>query len=140
MKKFLLMTVLAFFSVIMVLSFGACNKQKEETEEADYPVVGLWHAHEEWLDEDPYGRYDGDYVTLDVYYEFFEDGTLRNRLSSTLNGRTLSDTGWVIFNGSWSVEKNVITLSSGRQFVIIDDEFNDIYPKPKMTLHFFKEE
>ena len=137
MKRYLFVLLSAILT-IMMLSFGACSKEQEE-EVPDYPVVGVWHAHEEWHEDDPYNRYDGDDLTLDVYFEFFADGTLRNRLSMTLNKIPISDTGWVIFNGSWSVEKNVITLSSGRQFVIIDDEFNDTYPKPKMILHFFKE-
>ena len=34
---------------------------------------------------------------------------------------------------------HVITLSIGKQFIIIDDEFNDIWPSPKLTLHFTKE-
>lgn len=136
MKKKLAFIVFAFMLAVVTLSVGACKEQDEDT---NYHVAGIWHAHAEWHVDNSY-NYGGDNFTLDVYYEFNEDSTLRNRLSMTLNTRPFSDTGWVIFNGSWEVNKNTITLSSGKQFVIIDDEFNDTYPNPKMILHFFKKD
>ena len=55
-----------------------------------------------------------------------------------LNNYQLSDSGWITLNLTWNVEGNVIKLSSGKQFVIADDCFNDIYPNPEMVLYFYK--
>ena len=133
--------VFSFIGTLLILLiasfFVACGDDVEETEN-NYPVVGIWHAQATWREDNPY-NYGGDICKLDIWFDFREDGTLKNKLILLVNGYTLSDTDWIIANLTWSVKDNVITLSNGKQFVIVDDEFNDIYPDPKMILHYKKE-
>lgn len=125
-----LMFVLIFLCTI-ALCFSGCNEKS-----SDYPVMGIWHAHNEVKKDNPY-NYGGDTVVYDFYFEFAENGVVKNRCIITLNSRPLSDTGWVIANRTWSVSKNVINLSNGRQFVVKDDEFDDVYNN--MVLRYYKE-
>ncbi len=57
-----------------------------------------------------------------------------------MNGIEWKDdfTDWVILNITWTVSGNVITLSSGKQYVIVDDQFDDMYTGNKI-LHYIKE-
>ena len=135
MKKATVAFLLALF---ICLGFVACQKPEPTEQIKNYPVAGIWHAQESWHEDNPY-NYGGDTYTIDVYFDFLEDGTLRNRSTLTLNGRLLSDSDWIIVNLTWKIQGNIITLSSGKQFIIVDDEFNDIWPSPKLTLHFTKE-
>lgn len=137
MKKKLItfgLSILILLCLTAVMS--ACGDDKKES--SDYNVTGIWHARETWHEDSPY-NYGGYNFELNVWFEFCEGGAMRNRVSLTANDKTMSDTGWVIFNGTWSVEGNKITLSSGKTYMIVDDEFNDTYPNPKMILHFYKE-
>ena len=128
----ILLLVLTILVLLLVLA--ACPKND------DYPVVGIWHAHASWHEDNPY-NYNGDNYELDIYFEFREDGTLRNKRTLTWNGIELGDdfSDWVIVNLTWTVSGNTITLSSGKTYVIIDDEFNDTYTNPKLILHYKKE-
>lgn len=66
---------------------------------------------------------------------------LLNKRTLSMNGIDWEDeyTDWVILNLKWSVSENVITLSSGKKFVINNNKFDDIYPNPQKVLHFKKE-
>ena len=127
----LLLTVAIIFTTLILV---ACPQNN------NYPVVGVWHATASWHEESPYNYNGYDYV-LDVYIEFRDDGTIRNKRTLSINGNMLSDefSDWVIVNATWSVSENVITLSSGKKYVIIDDEFNDTYPNPQIILHYKKD-
>lgn len=138
--KFKNMLNTIIFCLFMALLFAtlclcAC-KDKSENEQEDYPVLGIWHAHNVVKKDNPY-NYGGDTVIYDFYFEFAEDGVVKNRGIITLNNRLISDSGWVIANRTWSVDKNVITFSNGKQFVINDDEFDDLYDN--MVLRYIKE-
>ena len=125
--------------IMIIFSFTGCTDEPEEKEE-NYPVVGIWHAQATWHEDNPY-NYGGDTYKLDIWFDFREDGTLKNKHTLSLNGYTFNDSysDWVIVNVTWSVKGNVITLSSGKQYVIVADEFNDTYPNPKMILRYQKE-
>lgn len=135
---FSFITVLLFVLIIANF-FIACNDVSEETEN-NYPVVGVWHAQATWHEDTPY-NYGGYTYKLNNWFDFREDGTLKNKRTLSLNGHTFNDhySDWTIVNATWSVKGNVITLSSGKQYVIIDDEFNDTYPNPQIVLHYQKE-
>lgn len=138
-RKVVFSFIATLLIVIIASSFIACTDDTEETEN-NYSVVGVWHAQATWHEDNPY-NYGGDTYKLDIWFDFREDGTLKNKRTLSLNGYTFNDSysDWVIVNATWSVKENVITLSSGKQYVIVDDEFNDTYPNPKMILHYKKE-
>jgi lipoprotein len=138
-KNITLAIVVILVAILSSTALVACTDNEEETKN-NYPVVGIWHATATWHEDNPY-NYGGDTYKLDVYFDFREDGTLKNKRTLSLNGYSFNDSysDWVIVNVTWSVKDNVITLSSGKQFVIVDDEFNDTYPNPKMILHYKKE-
>lgn len=135
--------VFPFFATLLIVIiasfFVACTDDTEETRN-NYPVVGIWHAQATWHEDNPY-NYGGDTYKLDIWFDFREDGALGTKRTLSLNGYTFnySYSDWFIVNVTWSVKENVITLSSGKQYVIVDDEFNDIYSDPKMILHYKKE-
>ena len=136
-KAFLfIITLLA----LIVTVFFVVRAENPEEKENNYPVTGIWHAQATWREDNPY-NYGGDKYKLDIWFDFREDGTLKSKHTISLNGYVFNDSysDWVIVNLTWSVKGNIITLSSGKQFVIVDDEFNDIYPDPKMILHYKKE-
>ena len=130
--------ILYFIFIALIFSIVClCGcKDNEEEELLNYPVIGIWHAHNEIKQNNPY-NYGGDTITYDFYFEFAENNVIKNRIIINLNNRLLSDTGWVIANETWSVNKNVITFSNGRKFVITDDEFDDLYNN--MIIRYFKE-
>ena len=140
MKKFLhvLAVVLIFVTVgSLFVSCGTDNTSQIGTDN-DYPVEGIWHAHINWEKDWGYNityTYD-----VDMYYNFIEGGVVKLKMIFKQNGTALNDDEWAIANYTWSVECNTIYLSSGAQFVIFDDEFNDIYPDPKLVLHYRKEQ
>lgn len=136
--KTLFSFIVTLLIVIIASTFVACTDEPKETEN-NYPVVGIWHAQATWHEDNPY-NYGGDTYKLDIWFDFREDGTLRNRRTLSLNGYTFNDSysDWIIVNVTWSVKGNVITLSSGKQYVIVDDEFNDTYPN-QIILHYKKE-
>ncbi len=135
----MLAIVMILIAVISSIALIACTNNEEETEN-NYPVAGIWHAQATWHEDNPY-NYGGDTYKLDIWFDFREDGTLKNKRTLSLNGHSFNDSysDWVIVNVTWSVKGNVITLSSGKQYVIVDDEFNDTYSNPKMILHYKKE-
>lgn len=135
---------------ILILNIGvasACskNEEREEVEVIDYPVIGIWHASTSWHEITQstilgqIHEFD-DFYQLDVYFDFREDGTLLNKRTLSMNGIDWEDdlTDWTIVNLTWTVSKNVITLSSGKQYVIVDDQFDDLYPG-NIILHYKKE-
>lgn len=128
--------VLLFITIIG--PFIACTKVSVE-QKMNYDVVGVWYAQATWHEDNPY-NYGGDTYTLEIWFDFREDGTLRSKRTLSLNGYQFEDdySNWVIVNLTWSVDKNIITLSSGKQYVIVDDEFNDTYTNPQMILHYRK--
>lgn len=138
-KKPILTFIVVLLVVMIASSFVACTDDPEETDD-NYPVVGIWHAQATWHEDNPY-NYGGDTYKLDIWFDFREDGTLKNKRTLSLNGYSFNDSysDWVIVNVTWSVKGNVISLSSGKQYVIVDDEFNDTYPNPQMILHYKKE-
>ena len=133
-KKIILSLLLTITIIFIALIFVACPKDNS------YPVVGVWHATASWHEDSPY-NYKGYNYVLDVYLEFREDGTIRNKRTLSVNGNMISDdfSDWVIVNATWSVTDNIITLSSGKKYVIVDDEFNDTYPNPQIILHYKKD-
>ena len=137
-KSFVKIFVGLIFFVLITVFFAACTTNTEEPEN-NYPVVGIWHAQATWHEDNPY-NYGGDTYKLDIWFDFREDGTLRNKRTLSLNGYTFNDSlsDWTIINLTWTVKDNIITLSSGKQYVIIDDEFNDTYPNPQMILRYKK--
>ena len=132
-------TVVPVFLLIIIslstLIFVACPKRED-----DYPVAGIWHAHATWHEDSPF-NYGGDNYVLDIYFEFREDGTLRNKRTLTVNDYELKDdfSDWVILNLTWTVNGNIITLSSGKTYVIVDNQFDDTYANPQLILHYKKE-
>lgn len=140
-KNFLTFFTIALSLFLVSSIFTACNSasinQDSEETKSDYPVVGIWHAQSTWHENNPY-NYGGDTYRLDIWFDFKADGTARNKYTLTYNGYTVQNSDWFIANGTWSVKGNVITLSNGKQFVIVDDEFNDIY-NSNIILHFKKE-
>lgn len=125
-------------SVLVLLFFTSCIEAEEPGPIVqNYPVQGVWQAKATWHEENPY-NYGGDTYVLEIYYDFQEQGVVKNRMTLELNDYQLSDSGWITLNLTWNVEGNVIKLSSGKQFVIADDCFNDIYPNPEMVLYFYK--
>ena len=133
-KKITFTLLLIILIMFVTLIFVACPKSN------DYNVVGIWHARASWHEDSPY-NYNGYNYVLDVYIEFREDGTIRNKRTLSVNGNMLSDdfSDWVIVNATWSITDNIITLSSGKKYVIVDDEFNDTYPNPQIILHYKKD-
>ena len=140
------------FTILFMLILGmgmasACSKNEEveQEETVDYLVVGIWHASTSWHEITQstilgqVHEFD-DLYQLDVYFDFREDGTLLNKRTLSMNGIDWEDdlTDWTIVNLTWTVSKNVITLSSGKQFVIVDDQFDDLYPG-NIILHYKKE-
>lgn len=139
------------FVVVSILIFSVCmmsacaGQTGQEEEEEDYPVVGIWHASTSWheITHSNIGGLSHDFddlYQLDIYFDFREDGTLRNKRTLSMNGIEWKDdfTDWVILNITWTVSGNVITLSSGKQYVIVDDQFDDMYTGNKI-LHYIKE-
>lgn len=142
MNKSVTCKIFNFAFALLVLVFACitvgCDNADEETPAVqNYPVQGTWRAEVTWHEENPY-NYGGDTYVLEMLFDFLEQGVVKNRMTLQLNNYTLSDSGWITLNLTWQVEGNVITLSSGKQFVIYDDCFNDIYPNPRMILYFYK--
>lgn len=138
------------FAILFILIFGmsmtsACSKNEEQEGIANYPVVGIWHASTSWHEITQYtilGKIHevDDLYQLDVYFDFREDGTLLNKRTLSMNGIDWEDdlTDWTIMNLTWTVAENIITLSNGKQYVIVDNQFDDLYPGNKI-LHYIKE-
>ena len=129
-------------SVAVLLSCGAillgCDTDKEKQDD-NYPVAGIWHAGYVWHEDNPY-NYGGDTYRIDIWMEFRDDSTMKIKQMMKLNGHIMNDNSdWIILNMTWTVNKNIITLSSGKQYVIIDDTFNDTYPGLGTVLHCTKE-
>lgn len=130
----LIILMIAIFCILV-----GCGDKPAVSNQDDYPVVGIWHANYSWHEDSSF-NYGGNTYILDVYFDFREDGTLLTKRTLTLNGYSLGDTynDWVIVNLTWTVKDNVITLSSGKTFVIVDDEFNDMYTNPQVVLRYKK--
>ena len=137
--------ILIFTAILIVITAVcsvACTDDIDNTEKTkdDYDVAGIWHAQATWHEDSPY-NYNGYTFKLDIWFDFKQDGTLKTKRTLSINGYSFEDSlsDWTIVNATWSVEGNVIKLSSGKQFVIVDDEFNDTYPDPQMILRYRKE-
>ena len=134
-KQVVLPILLIILIALSTTIFVACPKQED-----NYPVAGIWHARATWHEDSPmnYGGYN--YV-LDIYFEFREDGTIRNKRNLKMNDFEVKDdfSDWVILNLTWTVSANTITLSSGKTYVIVDDQFDDIYGSTQIILHYKKE-
>lgn len=140
-KKILLFLALAIVIACGCLSFVACGKDKD-----NYPVEGVWHAVAAWQEESTFtfGGYTSriiDNYKIDLYFDFRADGSILKKSVASINDHVMhtDNEEWNIFNLTWSVKGNVITLSSGKQFVIVDDEFDDIFPAKNILLRYKKE-
>ena len=127
---------LLFTLIISFVFLSACKKEEEEIPVVDnYDVVGVWYAMNSWHQDNPY-NYGGDTYKMEAWMEFFEDGTIKDRVSMTLNGVKLSDTNWVIANYTYDVCENEIILSSGKSYIIVNDQFDIVYDN--MVFHYKK--
>lgn len=141
-RKVLLSLTLAVAIAFGCLCFAACGGEKED----NYPVAGIWHAVAAWK-EDTTITLGGmtsriiDKYNVDFYFDFREDGSILKKSIVTVNNYVMhtDNEEWNIFNVTWSVKGNVITLSSGKQFVIVDDEFDDVFPAKNILLRYKKE-
>ena len=141
-RKWFLSILFIFILGMVMLSACSGNERQEGT---DYPVVGIWHASASWHEITQstilgqIHEFD-DVYQLDVYFDFREDGTLLNKRRLSMNGIDWEDdlTDWTIVNLTWTVSKNVIKLSNGKHYVIVDNQFDDLYPG-NIILHYIKE-
>ncbi len=136
-KKFIINVSIFILLLLTTVAFTACSKK--DAEPKNYPVEGIWHAHATWHRDNPY-NYGGDNYTLDLYYDFHSDGTFKYKALLILNDNIeITNTDWCIANITWTVEGNVIKFSNGKkQYVIVDDQFDDEFPNPRMTVHYKK--
>lgn len=133
-SKKIVKVVVGIIVLLLMFCFVACEQPVE-----NYDVVGTWKAEASWHENNPY-NYGGDNYKLTVLWEFRSDNTMKIKQTIILNNNiTVVDTGWVIFNGTYSVKGNTIVLSTGKEYVIVDDVFNDIFPDPKMVLTYSKQ-
>ena len=127
---------LFFVLIISSVFFCACKKEDEEIPVVnDYDVIGVWYASYSWHQDNPY-NYGGDTYKMEAWMEFFEDGTTKDRSAMSLNGVKLSDTDWVIAPYTYDVCENEIILSSGKSFIIVNDQFDIVYED--MVFHYKK--
>ena len=132
-KRFVMLMACTIILMLM-LSFVSCESPVE-----NYDVTGTWVAEATWHEDNPY-NYGGDNYKLTILWEFKSDNTMRIKQTIKLNNNiTVVDTGWIIFNGTYSVKGNTIVLSTGKEYVIVDDVFNDIFPDPKLVLTYSKQ-
>ncbi len=144
-KKFVLYPVLAIALVLACLGLGGCVDD-EPDEPANYPVAGIWHAVAAWQEENnvKLGGYTYHIVNdyqIDFYFDFREDGAILKKTISHMNGNLVptDNDEWNIFNETWTVKGNVLTLSSGKRYVIVDDEFDDVFPSKNILLRYKKQ-
>ena len=142
-KKFLLVLILVIAIAFGSLCFVACGDDEEDN---NYPVVGVWHAVATWQEDNTFtlgGQTHRiiDNYKVDFYFDFREDGSILKKNIVTVNDYVMhtDNEEWNIFNVTWSVKGNVITLSSGKQFVIVDNEFDDTFPAQNILLRYKKE-
>ena len=127
--------------VTCCLCFAACGDGKSN----DYPVEGVWHAVAAGCEENTF-TFGGqttkiiDNYKVDFYFDFRADGSVMKKNIMSINNYIIhtDNEEWNIFNVTWSVKGNVLTLSSGRQFVIVDDEFDDTFPAKDILLRYKK--
>lgn len=136
MKRKFVISVSLFILLLTTVAFSACGANSETK---NYPVEGVWHAHATWHKDTPY-NYGGYNYTLDLYYDFRSDGMFKYKMLLILNDNIeITNTDWCIANITWTVEGNVIKFSNGKkQYVIVDDQFDDEFPNPRMTVHYKK--
>ena len=141
-KKILLFLTLGVVIVLGCLCFVACGDDEEDC----YPVEGIWHAIVVWQQTNKFTLGGQTYqitdnYQIDFYFDFRPDGSILKKAVTTINDHIMhtDNEEWNIFNATWSVKGNVITLSSGRQFAIVDDEFDDTFPAQNILLRYKKE-
>ncbi len=142
-KKILLVLTLVIAIVLGSLCFVACGDDEDDD---NYPVEGIWHAVAAWQNETKFtlgGQTTKiiDNYKVDFYFDFRADGSVLKKSVAYINDHILhtDNEEWNIFNVTWSVKGNVITLSSGKKFVIVDDEFDDVFPAQNILLRYKKE-
>ncbi len=139
--------ILLVLTVVVAIAFGClCFVGCGDDEENNYPVAGIWHAVATWQEESTFTL--GGQTTViienykvDFYFDFRPDGSILKKNIVSINDHIMhtDNEEWNIFNLTWSVKGNVITLSSGRQYVIVDDEFDDTFPAKNILLRYKKE-
>ena len=142
-KKILLVLTLVIAIVLGSLCFVACGDDEDDN---NYPVEGIWHAIATWREDNTITllgqthRIIEDYK-VDFYFDFRADGSVMKKSVISINDRILhtDNEEWNILNVTWSVKGNVLTLSSGRKFVIVDDEFDDTFQPRNILLRYKKE-
>lgn len=138
-KNFYKCLTLALVFITVGILFTSCGTDASQTKtEYDYPVEGIWHTHANWEKEFGYNVIST--FDLDIYFNFIKGGVVKVKTVLARNGVAMNDDDWAIADYTWSVEGNVIFLSTGKQYIIYDDEFNDIWPDPWLVLHFRKEQ
>ena len=128
-------------SIFLMISLTACsnnNDHDKNEKSVNYSVVGIWCANVEIRRDNPY-NYGGDKYYFEFFIEFNTDGSMRNRSTTRYNGILMSDTDWINSNSTYTVENNVIKISTGKNFVIINDEFNDYWTEQNVTLKYKKQ-
>lgn len=143
-KKKLLIPALTIVMAVSCLCFAACGKDDVDD---NYPVAGVWHAVATWREDNTFTlggqnyRIIDDYQ-VDFYFDFRPDGSVMKKSIIRVNNSIMhtDNEEWNILNVTWSVKGNVITLSSGIKFVIVDDEFDDTFPAKNILLRYKKEE
>ena len=141
-KRITLLLALTVMSVFVCLCFVACGDDAKN----DYPVAGVWHAIAAWREESSF-TFGGqvfqmaDDYQIDFYFDFRPDGSVLKKSIITIGDYVMhtDNENWNILNVTWSVKNNVITLSSGKQFVIVDDEFDDVLVSKNILLRYKKE-
>ena len=143
-KKILSVVTTVVVIVLGILCCVACIDDDEK--ENNYDVEGIWHAVAAWQEEKTFtllGKTTTiiDDYKVDFYFDFRADGSVLKKSVAYINDHILhtDNEEWNIFNVTWSVKGNVITLSSGKKFVIVDDEFDDVFPAQNILLRYKKE-
>ena len=130
---------LFLLTILLCFSFVACanNNSEKEPENLNYDVVGIWKAEAEIHRDNPY-NYGGDTFLYEFYMEYNSDGTMRNRAIVKYNGVLMNDTDWINANATYTVEKNTIKISTGKNFVVVNDEIHDTWSEQNITLRYKK--
>lgn len=132
--------IFIFLSVFLICLLTGCTEngsKGKNSESTNYNVVGIWKAEVEIHKDNPY-NYGEDNYYYEFFLEFNLDGTMRNRGIIKYNGRLMSDTDWMNANATYIVENNVITISTGKSWVIINDEIHDMWTAQNLIVKYKK--
>lgn len=139
--------ILLFLTLLIAIVFGCgCFVACVDDADNNYPIVGVWHAVATWREEQTFtlGGYTSkiiDNYKVDFYFDFREDGAVMKKSVIAINDRVMhtDNEEWNSLNLTWSIKGNILTLSSGKQYVIVDDEFDDVFPAKNILLRYKKE-